>query len=319
MTVSNVLNGKPGASQRTREVVMEAVRELGYRPNVSARGLKRGRTGLVGVLALDLTNQYSLELIRGIADELAAAEHEVLISATYQDAARETDRVRFLTSGIVDGVLLIAPVVEPETLDVLQSSSLPVVVIDPRRLDLDLPRVSVDNHGGTFAGTRHLIELGHRHIAYLGGDPDFESAAERERGFRDAMAASGLPVDPDLVRSTDFSYAGGQRAACELLAAHEPTAIVAAADLIAFGALDVARARSLDVPGRLSIVGFDDLPQAAQSFPGLTTVRQPLHEMGTTAVRMLLSRLDGPAGADHVRLPTSLVLRGTTAGVPLCT
>lgn len=314
MTVSNALNGRPGASEATRQRILEAAARLGYVPNIAARGLRRGRTGLVGVLALDLTSQYALEIVRGIADELAVAEMELLISATYHDSGREKDRLAFLTSGQVDGVLLIAPVLEPQTLEILRSDGVCAVVIDPRCLDLPVPRVTVTNSQGTRDATRHLIELGHRNIAYIGGDPGFESSAERYRGFADAMKLAGLPIDPLLVREADYSYDGGRRVAGELLAEHRPSAIVAAADLIALATIDTARSLRISVPNKLSIVGFDDLPQAGQSFPGLTTIRQPLHDMGATAVRMLLNQLDGSrAVTDHMQLPTSLVVRKSTA------
>ena len=311
MTVSNVLNDRPGASAKTREAVLKTARQLGYVPNLAARGLKGGRTGLVGVVALDLTNQYALEVVRGIADELAGAEMEVLISATYQDAGRERERVAFLTNGLVDGLLLIAPALEEPTIEVLRAAGRPVAVIDPRRMDVDLPRVVVDNYQGTRRATQHLIDLGHRRIAYIGGDPDFDSAAERHRGFGDAMRLAGLPVPDAMVRECAFSYEGGVNAAADLLTQADPTALLAASDLIAFGAIDAARARGIDVPGRLSVVGFDDLPQAAQSFPGLTTVRQPLHDMGATAVRMLLAQLAGSAITDRVQMETTLVVRGS--------
>lgn len=328
MTVSNVLNDRPGASVKTRESVLKTARRLGYVPNLAARGLKSGRTGLVGVVALDLTGQYALEVVRGIADELAGAEMEVLISATYQDAGRERERVAFLTNGLVDGVLLIAPVLEEPTIEVLRAAGRPVVVIDPRRMDVRLPRVVVDNYQGMRSAAKHLIELGHRRIAYLGGDRDFDSAAERYRGFSDAMRLAGLPIEDAMVRDCAFTYEGGVAAAADLLArqAHAPalvpaqalapaypTAILAASDAIAFGAMDAARAHGLDVPGQLSVVGFDDVPQAAQSFPGLTTVRQPLHDMGATSVRMLLAQMAGTAVTDRTQMETALVVRGSTA------
>jgi LacI family transcriptional regulator len=313
VTVSNVINGRPGASEKTRQVVMAAVQQLGYTPNLAARGLKGGRTSLVGVLALDLTNQYSLEIVRGIADELATVEMEVLISATYQDAGREADRVRFLTNGLVDGLLFIAPVLDEATLHVLRGSGRPAVVIDPRRFDVQIPRVVVDNYRGSRDATRHLIELGHRRIAYIGGDEDFESSAERRRGFLDAMNLAGVEVNPELMREVAYSYDGGTCAATELLVDPMPTAIVAAGDLMAFAAIDVARSRGLEIPLELSVVGFDDLPQARQSFPGLTTVRQPLHDMGVAAVRMLLAQLDGrPAVTDRMQFDASLIVRGST-------
>ena len=314
MTVSNVLNGKPGASEETRRRVTQVAERLGYQPNVSARNLKGGRTGLIGVIALDLTNQYGLEIVRGIAEELANVEREMLINATYQDAAREKDRVEFLARGLVDGVLMVAPVLEDQTVTFLRQAALPCVIIDPRRLDVPLPRVSVDNYQGMRKGTQHLIDLGHTRIGYICGEPDMDSTSIRCSGYRDALRLAGLEVDERLVASCDFSYACGFRTATAMIEDFAPTAIVAGADLIALGAIDAARAQGLDVPSDFSVVGFDDLPQAAQSFPGLTTVRQPLHDMGETGARALLSLIDGQQLLmDRLILPTELVVRNSTA------
>ncbi len=314
MTVSNVLNGKPGASEETRRRVTQVAERLGYQPNVSARNLKGGRTGLIGVIALDLTNQYGLEIVRGIAEELASVEREMLINATYQDAAREKDRVEFLARGLVDGVLMVAPVLEDQTVTFLQQAALPCVIIDPRKLDVPLPRVSVDNYQGMRKGTQHLIDLGHTRIGYICGEPDMDSTSIRCSGYRDALRLAGLEVDERLVASCDFSYACGFRTATTMIEGFAPTAIIAGADLIALGAIDAARAEGLDVPSEFSVVGFDDLPQAAQSFPGLTTVRQPLHDMGQTGARALLSLIDGQQLLmDRLILPTELVVRNSTA------
>ncbi|MEU1518733.1 LacI family DNA-binding transcriptional regulator [Streptomyces sp. NPDC005811] len=314
MTVSNVMNGKPGASEETRRRVLEVAARLGYRPNVSARNLKAGRSGLIGLIALDLTSQYGLEILRGVADELADAEQELLVNASYHDAAREKDRIEFLGRGLVDGVLLIAPVLENDTVELLRRQKLPCVIIDPRRLDVPLPRLSVDNYHGMRQGTQHLIDLGHTRIGYLRGEEDLESTSIRFQGFEDAMRLAGLKVEEQLVASCDFSYASGFRAASRLIAEHRPTAIVAGADLMALGAVDAARARGLTVPSDFSVVGFDDLPQAAQSFPGLTTVRQPLHDMGQKAARALLSLIEGQRLLmEHMEVGTQLVIRNSTA------
>ncbi|MBW8817392.1 MAG: LacI family DNA-binding transcriptional regulator [Streptomyces sp.] len=317
MTVSNVMNGKPGASEETRRRVTEVAAQLGYRPNVAARNLKGGRTGLVGLVALDLTSQYGLEILRGVADELAGAERELLVNATYQDAVRETERIEFLARGLVDGVLMVAPVLEDKAVELLRRRNLPCVIIDPRRLDVPLPRLSVDNYHGMRLGTQHLIDLGHTRIAYIRGEDDLESTSLRFQGFRDAMRLAGLEVDERLVAACDFSYTCGFRAASRLIADHHPTAIVAGADLMALGAIDAARSHGLEVPTDFSVVGFDDLPQAAQSFPGLTTVRQPLQDMGQKAARALLSLIDGQRlPMDHMQVATDLVVRNSTAPPP---
>jgi LacI family transcriptional regulator len=317
MTVSNVVNGRPGASAETRRRVLEVAKRLGYVTR-SPRSTS-GRTGLIGVLLLDLTTQYSLEIVRGIADELADAESEVLISASYQDATRERERVTFLAGGLVDGLVMVAPLLEKETLAALRRSVCPVIVVDPRRHDVDVPRIVVDNYGGMRQATEHVLSMGHERIGYLGGEPDFESASIRWRGFQDAMLLAKRTVDPALARQCAFSYGSGFREAVDLISRERPTAIVAAADLIALGAIDAARSLGFSVPSDISVIGFDDIPQAADSFPPLTTVRQPLHDMGQLAVRHLLNQIDGrPPLPDLMTMPTKLVVRDTV-GAPTST
>lgn len=314
MTVSNVVNGKPGASEATRERIRRVIDQLGYVPNAAARGLKGGSTGMIGVMTLDLTMQYPLEIVRGIAEDLAGAELEVLISATYHDASREHARVEFLTQGVVDGLIMVAPVLEDPTIALLQARGCPVVIVDPRQLDVDLPRVTVDSYDGMRKAAQHLIDLGHRRVAYIAGDSAFESSAVRYSAFADAMKLAGLPVVEEFIAECDFNYTSGFRTAAELIVKHEPTAIIAGADVIALGAVDAARAQGLSVPEQISIVGFDDLPQAGHSFPGLTTVRQPLYDMGRVAARALIGQLEGsPLLMQRIQLPTTLVVRGSTS------
>lgn len=316
MTVSNVVNGRPGASEATRERVLEVAARLGYQVNVSARSLRSGRTGLIGIISLDLVSEYSHEIVRGIAESIVDDERELLLNVSV-DAVREQERIQFFARDLVDGVLLIAPLLEPTTVTMLESLDVPVVVIDPRQLDVPLPRVTVDNYEGMRAATEHLIGLGHERIGYIRGDEDLESSAVRQRGYLDAMKLAGLSVEEGFVTESGFSQHAGFRAAESLLDRVAPTAIVAGADLIALGAMDAARARRLDVPRDLSIVGFDDIPRAAQTYPPLTTVRQPLHDMGQAGSRALISLIEGrPLSVENIRMPTTLIVRGSTASVP---
>ncbi len=315
MTVSNVINGKANVAEATRARVLAAAAEVGYVPNLAARGLARGRTNLVGVVSHDLTVQYAWSIVQGITNELADSGAELLLSATYQDASREVDRIRFLTSGLVDGVILIAPALETDALEVLATSRVPAVLVDPRRLDTPLPRVTADHYAGALLAVESLLSRGHRRIGIVDGDPSFDSARERHRGFVDALARAGIPADDTLAAPGYFTQAGGFEAGLALLdRPSPPTAIFATADVTALGVIDAARALGLDVPGDVSVVGFDDIPQAAQSYPALTTVRQPLEEMGHMAVRMVNALVDGTRDeSDLVVLPTNLVERNTVA------
>lgn len=315
MTVSNVLNDRPGAAESTRQRVLAVAAELGYAPSAAARSLKGGRTGMIGIVMLDLTTQYALEILRGIADALATAELELLVSASYQDSSREYERVDFLSRGVVDGLILVAPALEPQTLGLLQARGHPYVVIDPRQLEAQIPRIIVDNYEGARDATRHLISLGHRHIAFIAGNPDFESSAARRAGYEDALRLAGLPVQADLiVEAADFLYPTAFHKVGELLKRARPTAVFAGADILAFAATDAVRTAGLRVPEDISVVGFDDLPRAAHSFPGLTTVRQPLYEMGQLAARVVADHVDGESPLlERMQLKTTLVVRESTA------
>lgn len=313
MTVSNVVNGRPGASERTRERVLNVAERLGYHVNQSARALRSGRTGMVGIASLDIITDYSHEIVRGIAEALTDDEHEILFNVAGSGVG-EADRIRFFARDLVDGLLLVAPILEPATLALVSSLQIPVVVIDPRQIDVPLPRVTVDNYEGVRAATEHVIGLGHTRIAYIRGGADLDSTEARRRGYLDAMRLAGLPGDDSMTFSSGFSYPEGFNAAVEALERVHPSAIIAGADLIALGAIDAARSRGLDVPRDLSVVGFDDIPRAAQSYPPLTTVRQPLHDMGQAGARALLTLIeDHPLATEHIRLPTTFIHRASTA------
>jgi LacI family transcriptional regulator len=290
MTVSNVLNGRAGASEKTRERVMSSARELGYVPNIAARRLKAGRAGLIGVSLPDLRSQYAMEIARGIADEVAIPELETLISVAPQDASR----LELFAHGLTDGLILIAPVITPDMETVLRESQQPVVLIDPLQATTAFPHVVADDYGGMRALTDAVIDAGHRDILYLQGEADdLMRFTERRTGFRDAVALAGRT---ELRVTTAGSSSAYEAALDDVLAVgreHVPSAIIAASDVQAFAAIDAVRSLGLRVPADVSVVGFGDLPQASQSFPGLTTVRRPLHEMGRIAARTVLARLDG--------------------------
>ena len=316
MTVSNVLNDRPGASEETRQRVRAAAQRLGYTPNWMAQSLAMGRTNLVGLVVHDLTVQYATEFVSGVADDLAESGCELLISATYQDASREAQRIARLAAGSVDALILVAPVFGDESVAALEAFTAPVVVLDPRRASTcEYPNVVVDNYGGGRSGTEHLLRLGHRRIGFICGDKSFESSAQRQDGHLDAVSLSDADTDPELVVDADFSWLGGFEAGHRLLGLDDrPTAVMTACDVAALGAIDAARSLGLSVPGDLSVVGFDDVPSASQAFPKLTTVRQPLREMGAASARMALGLARGhELPTRRVRFDTEMVVRDTTA------
>ncbi len=316
-TVSRVLNGHSSVSATTRARVRTAIAQLGYLPSPAARALPRRRSDTVGVVVPFFTHPSAQERLRGVVSRLATSPfHLVLFNAERPDerASFYGDVLgRFRTDG------LLAITLTPSLADArrLQAAAVPVVIVDGRCGDL--PSVRGDDRSGGALAARWLLELGHRHIAYVGDDPNpefgFVSAAERKAGFADTLAAAGVPLAPELVREADSSHgrAEARRMAMELLRrAEPPTAVFGYSDTQALGVLDAARELGVAVPSELTVIGFDDLEVATHV--GLSTVRQPLFESGRIGADLLLDLLDGqPLEQRHVELAYEAVARATTA------
>jgi len=310
-TVSKVINGRYGVAQATTTRVMEVIDSLGYESSLVARSLRSHRTHVIGILVAEF-EPFSAEILKGAAGALADTGYELLAytgGLHGRGAGWERRYLSRLSGTLIDGAVLVTPTV------VDADAGVPVVAIDPHTGPTGLPTVDSDNLGGSVLGTEHLLGLGHRRIAFVGGRPDLESSRLREQGFRQAMAAAGVDVDERLVRAGDYRKESTVEPARELLARDDrPTAVFAANDLSAMATIDVAHALGLAVPRDLSVIGFDDIPESAQTDPPLTTVHQPIQALGAAAIGMLTALLDGGDTSDpHVRLPTSLVRRGTTA------
>lgn len=315
-TISRVLNGRGHVAPETRELVLRVVRERGFSLNRSARALSGGRTGLVGVTLPLIHAPYFSELTASVADALYEHDLRAVLCPTAHEHDREVTLLERVLRGTTDGAVLVLPSESSEELVALADHGYRFVVLDPLTpLDPSIACVSAANTAGAHAATRHLLELGHRRIAVITGPPGWCATEERLAGYRAALAGAGLLPDPVLEAPADFEVPGGRRAAAALLALPEPpTAVLAFNDNLALGAMQVAAERAVRVPDDLSVVGFDDSDFAALVTPGLTTVRQPLAEMGRMAVLLLLRQLEGRLGQPvKVELATSLVVRGTTA------
>jgi LacI family transcriptional regulator len=314
-TVSRVLNGRGDVSDDTRELVSRVIRENGYTANRSARGLSAGRTGLVGILVPLVYPAYFSAIVAGAAQALSERDLQIVLSPTGAVHDREVsvlDRLHALT----DGALIILPEESSEELERLLDGGYRFVVLDPLMpLDERIPAVSAAHTSGADQAIRHLLELGHRRIAHITGPRGWVATEDRRRGYRAALATAGILPDPALEIEAEPEIRPGREAALRLLELSErPTAIFAFNDNIAIGAIQAARARGLRVPEDISIVGFDDVEHATIVTPMLTTVRQPLAEMGRTAVSLLNRLLEGQRFETlHVELATRLVVRESTA------
>lgn len=312
-TVSKVLNGRYGVAQATSARVLGVIDDLGYESSLVARSLRSHRTHVLGVLVAEF-EPFSAEILKGAAAALGDTGYELLAytgGSHGRGAGWERRYLSRLSGTLIDGAVLVTPTV------VETGAEVPVVAIDPHTGPAGFPTVDADNLAGAVLATEHLLGLGHRRIAFVGGRADLESSRLREQGFRRAMAAAGVDVDEALVRVGDYRRESTLEPVRALLALpHPPTAVFAANDLSAIATTEVARERGLLVPDDLSVVGFDDVPEAARADPPLTTVRQPIQQMGAAAIRLLTALLDGVDGAapdPHVRLPTALVVRASTA------
>jgi LacI family transcriptional regulator len=315
-TVSRVINGHAEVSERTREAVMRVVREYGYSTNRSARGLSAGRTGLVGVTLPQVHHSYFSEILAGAAEALYAHDMRTVICPTEHEHDREVSLLERLMQGTTDGAVLILPEESSDELTALHEHGYQFVIVDPlKHLDESVPTVSAAHSSGASEAVDHLLALGHRRIAAITGPKGWVATEERLRGYRGSLAAAGLMPDPALEVNADFLIDGGLRAALTLLDRSDPpTAIFAFNDPMAIGAMRAARTRGIRVPDELSIVGFDDTFEASIVTPALTTVRQPLAEMGRMAVGLLIRLLQNERiEALHVELATKLAVRESTA------
>lgn len=309
-TVSKAVNGRYGVAPETVDRVLSVVAELGYESSLIASSMRSRRTGVIGVLVADF-EPFSAEILKGVGQALSASRYDLLAYSGSHGTAEGWERrsLSRLSGTLIDGAIMVTPTV------VNVSTDVPLVAIDPHAGPADLPTVECDSFGGAHQATRHLIELGHSRIGFIAGRTDLRSSIARDAGYRRALVNAGLPVDPALVGSGSYRQDAVRVAALEMLSRLDrPTAIFAANDISALEIMKVAAELGLDVPQDLSIIGFDDVPEASAATPALSTVRQPMQTLGAEAARMLLSLMQGETpAATHLKLPTRLVTRGTTA------
>ncbi|MEL6444936.1 MAG: LacI family DNA-binding transcriptional regulator [Bacteroidota bacterium] len=317
-TVSRVLNRHPRVSQKTRERVFAVADELGYQPHVSARSLARQNTQLVAAVVPMMTSYFFMEVIRGIQDRLASSEYDLLVYASRSMEAVGDQIGRAAQKGRADGVLICSTPITEAQVRHLSAADVPSVLVDAFHVGLD--SVSVDNCRGGYVATKHLISQGYHRIGLIMANPHSVPARDRREGYEAALAEAGIDLNPALIRASaddqtmhGYTREAGYVAMNELLALPEPPdAIFAASDVQALGALKALRQADLHTPDDLAVCGFDDIRTSA--YVGLTTVRQPMYEMGKLAVEKLLRRLEQPSlPPSHTSFAPRLIERETTA------
>lgn len=316
-TVSRALSGSSLVTDETRKRVNALARELNYRPNVSARNLRTRRSMSVLLVVRDVGNPFYLEILKGVEATAREAGYAVLMGNTENDPDREVEYFNMLRDGHADGMILMTGKLPPpqpgESADL---SHLPVVIALEMIEGSGFPHVQIDNVAAAQAAVEHLVALGHRRIAHIAGPLPEVMALHRREGYRAAMKAAGLEIPEGYEVRGDYLLESGEARAADLFAlAEPPTAIFAANDEMAYGAIHALRRLGRNVPGDVSVVGFDDLYLSKAFYPPLTTVSQPRADIGRTAMSQLLNVLsDGDVGAEPaIVLPTTLNIRGSTA------
>lgn len=318
-TVSRVLNRKPDVDPDTARRIMDLVDDLGYVPSASAQALANGRARCLGVLVPPDAGSWMFEVLRGFAAEIEPSGYTLTLQTMARGDVSLAGFAAQVSARAIDGLAVIVP---PERLDYfarLRDEGLPVVLIDTRGDHPAFPSVTTTNVAGGFDATTHLLRQGRARVAMINGPALFGCSVDREAGYRRALEQAGLPVDAGLVVEAAFDEAGGAAALRRLLAAAPGiTGLFAANDLMAIGAMAAIAATGRSVPDDIAVVGFDDIPAAAHTSPALTTVRQPLYEMGHAAALHLIDRLEGDARQPQsTTLPTSLVIRRSCGAVTL--
>ncbi|WEH41691.1 LacI family transcriptional regulator [Streptomyces sp. NBC_01218] len=317
-TVSRVINGSPRVSDQTRETVEAAIAELGYVPNRAARALAGNRTDAIALVVPEpearfFAEPYFSDIVRGVGAALADTDMQLLLTLAGND--RERRRLaQYLTAHRVDGVLLVSVHADDPLPELLEQLGMPCVISGQRGADEPLTSVDSDNFQGGRSAVTHLIAQGRRTIGTITGRLEVYGAQRRLDGYRQALAEAGLAPDERLIALADFTEEGGARAMRELLARHPGVdAVFAASDVMAAGARHVLRQAGRRIPDDVALVGFDDSVVARHMEPGLTSVRQPIEEMGRAMTEVLLQQITDPTDERrHLVLPTELVVRASS-------
>lgn len=317
-TVSRALAGYADVNEKTRELILEEARRQNYEPDLNAQLLQKQRSRTLGLVIpvggpriLDL---FFSEFTAGVSRRASEAEFDVLLSTFYDDDEDVTPYQRLVNRRRVDGIILARTSEEDRRVRYLQAIHFPFVAYGRTAQANDFAHIDVDGRAGQRMLTEHLIERGHTRIAYITAPQGFTFTNARMRGFYDAMEVHSLPVNPEMVIAGDMGEASGREAAARLLESPEPpTAIMTGNDLMAFGVMHAVQERGLQVGEHVAVAGFDDIRSAAYVHPGLTTVRQPIFEIGERVTQMLLEIIAGERTPDHgYVLQPELIVRASS-------
>jgi LacI family transcriptional regulator len=317
-TVSRVINGDSHVKAETRERVLAVMQSLGYVVDRKARSLASGRSRVIAVTVPDLGTGYIGEVMRGIDVELSQAGYDMMLYTTHRRELTEQSFIATIAQGMAEGALMVLPRNPASYLESVRARNFPFVLIDHQGINDQGPAVGATNWQGAFNATEYLIQLGHKRIGFITGWMDLGCARDRLDGYKAALRTHHIRTDASLIFEGDFSQPDGYKGGNTLLdLPNPPTAIFASNDVMAMSVIDAVREHGLRCPEDISVMGFDDIPQAAYTHPALTTIRQPLEKMGRVATQMLLDLLKDPdAQMRRIELPTDLIVRDSCGVSP---
>ena len=309
-TVSRVLNDKDDVAVGTCERVQQVIAELGYASSLAARGMRSSRTNVIGLVMPDVASPYSVTVMQGVNHAIAQLDFDLIVYTNgdiskYGTADQESYYVALLNGGIADGVIVVTPAATNF------STAAPVVAIDPNNESPECPAIISTNHKGAVQAMEYLTGLGHRRIGFIAGRLELVSAMRRLEGYKDVLEAAGIPLDEDLIQMGDYTTETAVSCAHQLLSlGNPPTAIFASNDMSAMGVYQAADALGVNIPGDLSVVGFDNIREALFLNPQLTTIDQFVAEMGSIATQMVVRLVKGETLESNLhKIQTQLVTR----------
>jgi LacI family transcriptional regulator len=316
-TVSRVINNDVHVKPETRARVLETMRRLNFVANRQARSLAGGKTNTIALLVPDLGTGYIGEIIRGIDSELGEVGFDLMLYTTHRTTAKEAEYVRNIINGMADGLILVLPRNPSDYIGIMTRDKFPFVLIDHQGTGEDCPAIGATNWQGAFNATNYLIQNGHRRIGFITGSLDLGAAVDRFEGYKAALRPNKIHFTQDLVYEGTFAQLDGYTGANRFMNLRKPpTAIFASNDVMAMAAMDAVRERGMHIPEEISIIGFDDIPQSSMIRPSLTTVRQPLEQMGRLATQILFDLINNSNQKHHrIELPSELVIRDSTSKI----